>query len=95
MQGGPWPTVFALAPKERWAKARPTVLGFIAASLCQRRLRLRRSGSLSCEPVEKHVVSFDSTEIAGGAQVQMRFTFECEGAPKPSCVSENLFRYYE
>ena len=30
-----------------------------------------------------------------GCQVQMRFTFECEGAPKPSCVSENLFRYYE
>jgi hypothetical protein len=25
----------------------------------------------------------------------MRFTFECEGAPKPSCVSENVFRYYE
>jgi acyl dehydratase len=35
------------------------------------------------------------TDIQGGAQVQMRFTFECEGAPKPSCVSENLFRYYE
>ena len=67
MQGGPWPTVFALAPKERWAKARPTVLGFIAASLCQRRLRLRRSGSLSCEPVDKHVVGFDRTEIAGVA----------------------------
>ena len=35
------------------------------------------------------------TDIAGGCQVLMRFTFECEGAPKPSCVSENLFRYYE
>ena len=35
------------------------------------------------------------TDIAGGAQVKMRFTFECEGAAKPSCVSENLFRYYE
>jgi acyl dehydratase len=34
-------------------------------------------------------------DVAGGAQVKMRFTFECEGAPKPSCVSENLFRYYE
>ena len=34
-------------------------------------------------------------DIAGGVQVKMRFTFECEGAPKPSCVSENLFRYYE
>jgi acyl dehydratase len=35
------------------------------------------------------------TDIPGGCQVQMRFTFECEGAAKPSCVSENLFRYYE
>jgi acyl dehydratase len=34
-------------------------------------------------------------DITGGAQVKMRFTFECEGAPKPSCVSENLVRYYE
>jgi acyl dehydratase len=31
----------------------------------------------------------------GGAQVTMRFTFECEGAPKPSCVAEIIFRYYE
>jgi acyl dehydratase len=37
----------------------------------------------------------DVTDIPGGCQVQMRFTFECEGAAKPSCVSENLFRYYE
>jgi acyl dehydratase len=37
----------------------------------------------------------DVTDIPGGAQVTMRFTFECEGAPKPSCVSENVFRYYE
>ena len=37
----------------------------------------------------------DVTDIAGGCQVVMRFTFECEGAPKPSCVSENVFRYYE
>jgi acyl dehydratase len=34
-------------------------------------------------------------EIAGGAQVYMTFTFECEGAAKPSCVSEVVFRYYE
>ena len=34
------------------------------------------------------------TDIPGGCQVAMRFTFECEGAAKPSCVSENLFRYY-
>jgi acyl dehydratase len=36
----------------------------------------------------------DVTDIEGGAQVVMRFTFECEGAPKPACVAENVFRYY-
>ena len=39
------------------------------------------------------LVSVD--EVPGGVQVMMRFTFECEGAPKPACVAENLFRYYE
>jgi acyl dehydratase len=34
-------------------------------------------------------------DIAGGAQVSMTFTFEVEGAPKPSCVAEIIFRYYE
>ena len=34
-------------------------------------------------------------EVAGGAQVTMLFTFEVEGAPKPSCVAEIIFRYYE
>jgi acyl dehydratase len=34
-------------------------------------------------------------EIAGGVQVKERFTFEVEGAAKPACVAENLFRYYE
>ena len=34
-------------------------------------------------------------DIAGGAQVAMTFTFEVEGAPKPSCVANILFRYYE
>ncbi len=34
-------------------------------------------------------------EVAGGAQVTMVFTFEVEGAPKPSCVAEIIFRYYE
>ena len=33
-------------------------------------------------------------DIAGGAQVSMRFTFEVEGAPKPSCVADIIFRYY-
>lgn len=35
------------------------------------------------------------TDITGGAQVTMNFTFEVEGAPKPSCVAEIIFRYYE
>jgi len=34
-------------------------------------------------------------EIAGGAQVNMTFTYEVEGATKPSCVAEVVFRYYE
>ncbi len=33
-------------------------------------------------------------DVAGGAQVTMEFTFEIEGAPKPSCVAEVVFRYY-
>ena len=34
-------------------------------------------------------------EIPGGLQSTMEFTFECEGASKPSCVSEIIFRSYE
>ncbi|MEJ5254453.1 MAG: MaoC family dehydratase [Acidimicrobiales bacterium] len=34
-------------------------------------------------------------DIPGGAQVTMNFTFECEGASKPSCVAEIIFRYYD
>ena len=37
----------------------------------------------------------DVTDIAGGAQVSMTFTYECEGAPKPACVAQTVFRYYE
>jgi acyl dehydratase len=37
----------------------------------------------------------DVSDIPGGAQVTMKFTFECEGADKPACVAENVFRYYE
>jgi hypothetical protein len=33
--------------------------------------------------------------IAGGAQVTYGFSFECEGAAKPSCVAEVIFRSYE
>ncbi|MFT4656873.1 MAG: acyl dehydratase [Candidatus Aldehydirespiratoraceae bacterium] len=33
-------------------------------------------------------------DVAGGAQVTMEFVFEIEGASKPSCVAEVIFRYY-
>jgi acyl dehydratase len=33
-------------------------------------------------------------DVAGGAQGTMELTFEIEGAPKPSCGAEVLFRYY-
>jgi len=36
----------------------------------------------------------DVTEIEGGAQIVLETTFEVEGAPKPSCVAELVFRYY-
>lgn len=38
------------------------------------------------------LVSVD--DIPGGAQVAQEFVFECEGAAKPSCVAEVIFRYY-
>jgi acyl dehydratase len=35
-------------------------------------------------------------DLGGGwAQVSMTFTYEVEGAPKPSCVAEIIFRYKE
>ena len=34
-------------------------------------------------------------DIAGGVQTTLEFTFECEGAAKPSCVAEIIFRSYE
>jgi len=33
-------------------------------------------------------------DIAGGVQMTLEFTFECEGSPKPSCVAEIIFRSY-
>ena len=33
-------------------------------------------------------------DIAGGVQMTLEFTFECEGAAKPSCVAEIIFRSY-
>ena len=37
----------------------------------------------------------DVTDITGGIQSTMEFTFECEGADKPSCVAVVVFRSYE
>ena len=34
------------------------------------------------------------TEVAGGIQTKLEFSFEVEGAAKPSCVAEVLFRLY-
>ncbi|MFZ9482871.1 MAG: MaoC family dehydratase [Ilumatobacteraceae bacterium] len=34
-------------------------------------------------------------DIAGGAQTTYELTFECEGAAKPSCIAEVIFRAYE
>ena len=33
-------------------------------------------------------------DVSGGLQVTVEATFECEGATKPSCVAELLFRYF-
>ena len=33
-------------------------------------------------------------DVAGGAQVTLETTFECEGSAKPSCIAEVIFRYY-
>ncbi|MDQ3176554.1 MAG: MaoC family dehydratase [Actinomycetota bacterium] len=37
----------------------------------------------------------DVTDVAGGAQITMDYVFEVEGAAKPSCVAQVIFRYYE
>jgi acyl dehydratase len=33
-------------------------------------------------------------DVAGGAQAGLELTFEIDGATKPSCIAEVLFRYY-
>jgi len=35
------------------------------------------------------------SDIAGGVQVSCEYSFEVEGAAKPSCVAECLFRMYQ
>ena len=37
----------------------------------------------------------DVTDVAGGIQMKMEFAFEVDGAAKPSCVAEVLFRLYQ
>ena len=37
----------------------------------------------------------DVTDVKGGVQITMRMTFEVEGAEKPSCVAENVYRYFD
>ena len=34
-------------------------------------------------------------EVSGGLQCTLACTFEIEGQPKPACVAEIVFRYYE
>ena len=34
-------------------------------------------------------------EVSGGLQATLGCTFEIEGQPKPACVAEILFRYYQ
>ena len=36
----------------------------------------------------------DVEDVSGGVQMTMEFTFECEGAAKPSCVAEIIFRSF-
>ncbi|HVX17043.1 MAG TPA: MaoC family dehydratase [Acidimicrobiales bacterium] len=36
----------------------------------------------------------DVADVAGGVQIKLRITFEVEGADKPACVAEVLFRYF-
>ncbi len=40
------------------------------------------------------VTLLEVSEIAGGIQMKAEFSFEVEGAAKPSCVAEVLFRLY-
>lgn len=35
----------------------------------------------------------DVTDVNGGVQIQMTLTFEVEGATKPACVAEVIYRY--
>jgi acyl dehydratase len=34
-------------------------------------------------------------DVPGGAQITMTFTYEVEGAEKPACVAQIVYRYYD
>jgi len=34
-------------------------------------------------------------DVAGGVQAVINATIEVEGAPKPSCVAQVVYRYYD
>jgi acyl dehydratase len=40
------------------------------------------------------VTLLEVSEVAGGIQTKLEFSFEVEGAAKPSCVADVLFRLY-
>ena len=45
--------------------------------------------------VRAHIELPAVTEIAGGVQTTFRLTFEVEGAKKPGCVADIVYRYYD
>jgi acyl dehydratase len=44
--------------------------------------------------IRMHVAVADVRELAGGAEVVYRLTYEIEDEPKPCCVADLVFRYY-
>jgi acyl dehydratase len=42
-----------------------------------------------------HVAVAEVTPLDGGAEAVYRLTYEVEGQPKPCCVADLVFRYYD
>ena len=42
----------------------------------------------------RELIEVATEDVAGGVQITQEFVFEVEGASKPSCVAEVIFRYY-
>ena len=59
------------------------------------KIRFPSPGAGRLEAAPRRQAARASTDVAGGIQMKMEFSFEVEGAPKPSCVAEVLFRLYE